>query len=58
MCDADQVRLPVFPYPKEYEVYDSGKWLGHINNPSGSENEVIVIDIEVTSKYWETTRVR
>ena len=58
MCDAEQVRLPVSSYPEEYEVYDSGKWLGRINNPSGTENEVIVIDIEVPSKYWETTRDR
>ena len=58
MCDAEQVRLPVSSYPEEYEVYDSGKWLGRINNPSGTENEVIVIDIEVASKYWETTRDR
>lgn len=48
--------LPVLLRECKYEVYerDSGKWIGRFTNPPSIEDEVIVINIEISSEQWES----
>lgn len=49
-----EIWLPIQSRELKYEVYerDSGKRLGRITNPSGSDDAVIVIDMETESVRW------
>jgi hypothetical protein len=52
-----KILLPILHCEYKYEVneLESGKWLGRITNPPGTDGEVIVIDMGIASDYRERT---
>jgi len=51
--EGGEVWLPTLPHRTNFEVYTTGKWLGTIKNPTGSDNDVLIIHLAIKSDWWE-----